>query len=235
MKEKVLRYARRIATSGRLAHSELVTHRDSPDNNECTPFDFSEANIARLTALIANYPEGAQRSALGAALDLVQRQIGWVPISAMNRVAEYLSIPRIRVYEWVTFYTMNKRRYRGKYHVKVCKTLPCMLRGSDTILEVVQQECNCKVGELSLDCMFGVDTVECAGACANAPILVIDDDYYEDVSPCDVETIIRTLKCGGIPRFGPQCGRYAAEPMCNQASLIEPPPGPGFMLQDCLK
>ncbi|CAH0695254.1 unnamed protein product [Spodoptera exigua] len=132
----------------------------------------------RIQAIVQNYPEGSQVSAISMAMDIVQRQIGWIPISAMHKVAELLSMPRMRVYEWATFYTMCKRTYRGKFNVKVCKTLPCMLRGSDIILQAVVDATGCPVGGLSEDRMFGVDLVECQGACANAPVVVIDDDYY---------------------------------------------------------
>ncbi|KAI5635622.1 thioredoxin-like [2Fe-2S] ferredoxin domain-containing protein [Phthorimaea operculella] len=227
----VCRYARRISTSGRLSSEELVVHRDSSDNNPQVPFEFTEANMTRLEAIIKNYPTGCQRSAVGAALDLVQRQIGWIPISAMHKVAEILHMPRMRVYEWATFYTMCKRRYRGHYHVKVCKTTPCMLRGSDLILQAVEHACCCQAGELSPDYMFGVDTVECAGACVNAPIVVVNDDYYEDLTIDGVYNLINTLRCGSIPPMGPQSGRGAAEPITGLTSLLAPPQPPGYGLQ----
>ncbi|CAG9796549.1 unnamed protein product [Diatraea saccharalis] len=195
---------RNISTTIRLSAEDLFVHRDSSDNNAQTPFEFTEPNMARIAALVQNYPAGAQRSVLGAALDIVQRQIGWVPISAMHKVAEILSIPRVRVYEWATFYTMVKRRFRGKYHVKVCITTPCMIRGSDIILRAAEEATCCSVGGLSPDKMFGVDTVECQGACVNAPMFVVDDDYYEDVNVCDVYNIIKAIKAGQIPPIGPQ-------------------------------
>ncbi|CAH0592513.1 unnamed protein product [Chrysodeixis includens] len=225
---------RALSTTPKLLASELVVHRDTEDNNPCIPFQFTEANMKRLVALVQNYPEGSQRSAISGALDLVQRQMGWIPISAMHKVAEILSMPRIRVYEWATFYTMCKRRYRGKYHVKVCKTLPCMLRGSDIILRTVEEATCCTVGGLSPDKMFGVDLVECQGACANAPVIAIDDDYYEDLTVNDVYNIIQTIKCGNIPPAGPQSGRFAAEPACGQCSLLDCPPGPGYCVQQSL-
>ncbi|CAK1540069.1 unnamed protein product [Leptosia nina] len=225
------RMLRNFSCSKHLRSEELFVHRDSKDNNPSTPFEFTEANMTRLCAIIQNYPEGCQRSALSAALDIVQRQIGWIPISAMHKVAEILSMPRMRVYEWATFYTMNKRRFRGKFNVKVCVTTPCMLRGSDIILQAVEEATCCCAGSLSADGMFGVDTVQCQGACANAPVIAVDDDYYEDVNVCDVYNIIQTLKCGGIPPWGPQNGRFAAEPITGQTSLCECPPPPGFGIQ----
>ncbi|CAK1602116.1 unnamed protein product [Parnassius mnemosyne] len=225
---------RSLSTSKLLCSDDLFVHRDNSDNNPNTPFEFTEANLTRLKALIQNYPEGAQRSALGAALDIVQRQIGWIPISAMHKVAEILSIPRMRVYEYATFYTMAKRRYRGKFNIKVCVTTPCMIRGSDEILQAVEDATKCVEGGLSADGMFGVDTVQCQGACVHAPLLVVDDDYFEDVTINDVYKIIQTLRCGGIPPPGPQSGRYAAEPAYGRTTLLEPPPSPGYGLQNAL-
>ncbi|XP_004930149.1 probable NADH dehydrogenase [ubiquinone] flavoprotein 2, mitochondrial [Bombyx mori] len=225
---------RGVSSTMKLCSEELNVHRDSEDNNAKTPFEFTEANMTRIAALVQNYPEGAERAALGACLDIAQRQIGWVPISAMHKVAEILSVPRMRVYEWATFYTMNKRRFRGKFNVKVCITTPCMLRGSDSILSAVEQATCCCVGSVSADGLFGVDTVQCQGACVNAPMIVVDDDYYEDVDVCDVYNIIQTLRCGGIPPAGPQNGRFASEPACGLTSLQQCPPPPGWGLQQAL-
>ncbi|XP_045445738.1 NADH dehydrogenase [ubiquinone] flavoprotein 2, mitochondrial-like [Melitaea cinxia] len=233
-KVEIHKICRTISTSKALCSEDLYVHRDSKDNHALTPFDFSEANLKRLSAIIQNYPVGAQRSALGAAMDIVQRQVGWIPISAMHKVAEVLSVPRMRVYEWATFYSMNKRRFRGKFNVKVCVTTPCMLRGADVILQVVEETTCCCVGSVSPDCLFGVDTVQCQGACVNAPVVVVDDDYYEDVSVCDVQNIIQTLRCGGIPPWGPQSGRFASEPITGQTTLLENPPPPGFGIQAAL-
>ncbi|XP_075982028.1 NADH dehydrogenase [ubiquinone] flavoprotein 2, mitochondrial-like [Anticarsia gemmatalis] len=226
--------ARKFFTTPKLISDELVVHRDTNDNNPEVPFQFTEANMMRIAAIIQNYPKGAQRAAVSFAIDIAQRQMGWVPISAMHKIAELLSMPRMRVYEWATFYTMTRRRFRGKFHVKVCKTTPCMLRGSDIILQTVEEATNCTVGGLSEDKMFGLDVVECQGACVNAPVMVVNDDYYEDLNVCDVYNIIQTLKCGGIPPWGPQSGRASCEPHCGQMSLLEMPPPPGFMMQDAL-
>nr|XP_021189800.2 NADH dehydrogenase [ubiquinone] flavoprotein 2, mitochondrial [Helicoverpa armigera] len=226
--------SRKVSTTPQLLSDQLVVHRDTPDNNPDIPFQFTEANMKRLTALVQNYPEGSQVSAISMAMDLVQRQIGWIPISAQHKIAELLSMPRMRVYEWATFYTMCKRTYRGKFNVKVCKTTPCMLRGSDIILRAVEEATCCCVGSVSPDKMFGVDLVECQGACANAPVLVVDDDYYEDVTVSDVYNIIQTLKSGGIPPCGPQSGRYAAEPACGLTTLLTCPPPPGYCVQPAL-
>lgn len=111
-------------------------------------------------------------------LDLAQRQHGWLPLSAMHKVAEILKLPNMRVYEVATFYTMFNREPVGKYHVQVCTCTPCWLRGSDEVLQAVTKATGCAVGSTSADKQFTVIEVECLGACANAPMLQVNDDYY---------------------------------------------------------
>ena len=137
------------------------------------------------------YPEGHKRGAMIPLLDLAQRQHGWLPISAMHKVAEILNVPRMRVYEVATFYTMFNRRPMGKYHVQICTCTPCWLRDSDSIVEAVTKATNCKVGEISADKLFTISEVECLGACANAPMFQVNDDYY--VSIISWKYFIRTI------------------------------------------
>lgn len=111
-------------------------------------------------------------------LDLAQRQHGWLPISAMHKVAEILDVPRMRVYEVATFYTMFNRKPIGKYHIQICTCTPCWLRDSDSIVNAVTKATNCELGGTSADKLFTVSEVECLGACANAPMLQVNDDYY---------------------------------------------------------
>lgn len=111
-------------------------------------------------------------------LDLAQRQHGWLPISAMHKVAEILEVPRMRVYEVATFYTMFNRRPMGKYHVQICTCTPCWLRDSDSIVKAVTAATNCEIGGTSADKLFTISEVECLGACANAPMFQVNDDYY---------------------------------------------------------
>ncbi|XP_010144773.1 PREDICTED: NADH dehydrogenase [ubiquinone] flavoprotein 2, mitochondrial, partial [Eurypyga helias] len=115
-------------------------HRDSPENNPDTPFEFTPENQKRIEAIVNNYPGGHKSAAVMAVLDLAQRQHGWLPISAMNKVAEILEMPPMRVYEVATFYTMYNRKPVGKYHIQVCTTTPCMLRDSDSILEAIKKK-----------------------------------------------------------------------------------------------
>ncbi|CAJ0602218.1 unnamed protein product [Cylicocyclus nassatus] len=221
--------------SKRTAASGLMVHRDSEVNNVKVKFEFNEENRKRLDAIIANYPEGHKGAALIPALDLAQRQHGWLPISAMHEVARILEVPRMRAYEVATFYTMFNRQPVGKYFLQVCATTPCMLRGAETITETIEKTLGIHVGETTKDGLFTLTEVECLGACANAPMIQVNDDYYEDLTPKDVDDILNDLKAGRRPHPGPRSGRLAAEPLGKPTSLIEEPKGPGFGLQDALK
>lgn len=210
------------------AGGALFVHRDTSDNNPETPFDFTPENYQRIEAIVGDYPEGHKAAAVIPVLDLAQRQNGWLPISAMNKVAEILQMPPMRVYEVATFYTMFNRQPVGKYHIQICTTTPCMLRNSDSILEAIQKKLGIKVGETTPDKMFTLIEVECLGACVNAPMVQINDNYYEDLSPSDIENIIDDLNAGKVPEPGPRNGRFSCEPLGGLTSLTEPPKGPGF-------
>ncbi|OUC42845.1 NADH-quinone oxidoreductase, E subunit [Trichinella nativa] len=220
----------------RRSHDQLFVHRDTPDNNADVPFEFSEENMKRVEAIKALYPVGYTSAAILPVLDLAQRQHGWLPISAMNKVADVIGVPKMRIYEVATFYTMYNRQKVGKYHVQVCTTTPCMLRGADQILKHVKKEClgSDAVGETSQDFMFTVSEVECLGACANAPMMQINDDYYEDLTYDDVTRIFGEIRAGKKPKMGPQSGRLAAEPISGLTSLTSTPYGPGFKVQENL-
>ncbi|KAK7500331.1 hypothetical protein BaRGS_00008554 [Batillaria attramentaria] len=212
---------------------KLFVHRDTPENNPDTPFEFTQENLARCEVIIKNYPEGHQAAAVIPILDLAQRQHGWLPISAMHKVADMLKMPYMRVYEVATFYTMFNREPVGKFFVQICTTTPCMLGGvgSDAILAAIQRILGIKVGETTKDGMFTLAEVECLGACVNAPMVQINDDYYEDLTVPDIERILTYLKEGKKPKPGPQGGqgnRFASEPKTGLTSLTTPPTGPGF-------
>jgi len=217
-----------IHTSASRSSDSLFVHRDTPENNAETPFEFTEENKKRVEAIMGNYPEGHERAALIPLLDLAQRQHGWLPISAMHKVAEVLNMPRMRVYEVATFYTMFQRNPVGKYHVQVCTTTPCWLRDSDSVLNCLKKKLNINVGETTKDGMFTLGEVECLGACVNAPMMQVNDDYYEDLSVKDTEEIIEDLKAGKQPRPGPRSGRFSCEPNGGLTSLASEPTGPGF-------
>lgn len=222
---------RSVACSPVSRSDHLFVHRDTPENNPSIPFEFTPENKKRADAILSIYPEGHKRAAMIPLLDLAQRQHGWLPISAMNKVAEVLDLPPMRVYEVATFYTMFLRNPTGKYHVQVCTTTPCWLCGSDEILEACKQTLGISVGETTKDGKFTISEVECLGACVNAPMVAINDDYYEDLTPKDISDILADCKADRHSPPGPRNGRFASEPKGRPTSLTEEPKGPGFGIQ----
>ncbi len=183
-------------------------------------FNFTPENIKVAKAEIAKYPKGWQESAVMPLLDLAQRQNnGWLPLAAMETVSEMLSMPAIRVYEVATFYTMYNLEPIGKYHVQVCTNLPCWLRGSDTILSTCKESLAIEIGKTSDDRLFTLSEVECLGACANAPMMQIGDDYYEDLDVKTTNSILEALKKGNTPKSGSQIGRKRSEPADGLTTL----------------
>jgi NADH dehydrogenase (ubiquinone) flavoprotein 2 len=184
------------------------------------PFEFSPDNMTAARRMIARYPQGRQASAVLPLLHLAQRQNGgWLTMPALDYIAELLEMPSIRVYEVATFYTMFKLRPIGRYHIEVCTNLPCWLRGSDEILETCRRKLGITVGETSIDGLFTISEAECLGACVNAPMAQIGDDYYEDLSPESMEKILHALARGEKPKAGSQIGRHGAEPAGGLTTL----------------
>lgn len=226
---------RALSTCRPLASDKLFVHRDTEENHADVPFEFTEENLQRIEAIKSNYPEGHKAAAIIPVLDLAQRQHGgWLPLSAMHRCADVCDMPRIRVYEVASFYTMFNRDPIGKYHVQLCGTTPCWLCDSNGIMEVLERELGIKKGGTTSDGMFTLTEVECLGACVNAPMVQINDEYYEDLKPEDMKEIIDDLKAGRVPRPGPRSGRYAAEPYGELTSLTTEPHGPGFRCREDL-
>lgn len=185
-------------------------------------FAFSPENLERAKAITAKYPEGRQASAVMPLLDLAQRQNdGWVSQPAMDVIAEFLDMPVIRVYEVATFYTMYNLHPIGKHHVQVCTNLPCWLRGSDDVMSTCRKVLGIGAGETTEDGMFTVNEMECLGACVNAPMMQIDDEYYEDLDADSTESILSVLKAGGTPKTGSQIARKSCEPIGGLTSLTE--------------
>ena len=184
------------------------------------PFQFSPENQDAARQIIAKYPAGRQASACLPLLHLAQRQNGgWLTMPALDYIAELLEMPSIRVYEVATFYTMFRLRPIGRYHIEVCTNLPCWLRGSDEILETCRRKLGITVGETSTDGLFTISEAECLGACVNAPMAQIGDDYYEDLSPESMEKILHALAGGEKPKAGSQIGRHGAEPAGGLTTL----------------
>ena len=158
----------------------IFQHRESELNNSKAEFKFNSENEKKVQEIISKYPSQYKKAAMIPLLELAQRQnSNWLPISAMNHVAKILEVPKMRVYEVATFYTMFNRDPVGKYFVQVCTTTPCELCGASKVVEALKEEIGLKnVGETSKDGIFTLVEVECAGACVNAPVLAINDDYY---------------------------------------------------------
>uniref|UniRef100_A0A8R1TQ02 NADH dehydrogenase [ubiquinone] flavoprotein 2, mitochondrial n=1 Tax=Onchocerca volvulus TaxID=6282 RepID=A0A8R1TQ02_ONCVO len=227
------RYLSRCVVSlpKRWSSDSMVVHRDSETNNSQTPFKFTAENMKRIEVMLTKYPVEYKCGALIPMLDLAQRQHGWLPISAMHEVARILGIARMRVYEVATFYSMFNRKPMGKNFVQVCGTTPCMLRGAESIIETITKKLGIKVGETTKDGLFSLAEVECLGACVNAPMAQINDDYYEDLTPKDISDILDEFKAGKRPKPGPRSGRTAAEPINGPTTLTTPPKPPGFGFQ----
>jgi len=187
---------------------------------EPASFAFSPENMERAKNIIAKYPQGRQASAVMPLLDLAQRQnAGWLPRVAMDYIADLLQMPRIRVYEVATFYTMYTLTPVGRHVVQVCTTTPCWLRGSDDVVKVCETKLGIGLGETTDDGQFTLREVECLGACVNAPVVQIGDDYFEDVGPEHMEKIIDALTRGETPKAGSQIGRRSSEPVGGPQTL----------------
>jgi NADH-quinone oxidoreductase subunit E len=177
-------------------------------------FAFTPKNLEKAKSIVAKYPEGRQRSALLPLLDLAQRQAGgWLPREVMDYVGEFLDVPAIRVYEVATFYTMFNLQPVGKNLVQVCRTTPCWLRGSDELTNTCKKKLGIDIGETTKDDNFTLIEVECLGACVNAPMVQINDDYYEDLTPEILEGMLDDLAKGKKVKKGSQTGRQCSAPV----------------------
>jgi len=187
-------------------------------------FAFSAENAKRAETICARYPADRKASATIALLDLAQRQNGgWLSREAMEYVASYLEVAPIRVYEVASFYTMFNLQPVGKYLIQVCRTTPCWLRGSDGLTEACKKKLGVGLKEITEDGMFSIMEVECLGACANAPMVQINDDYYEDLTPEQMAKIIDDLRAGKEVKIGSQTGRLASAPEGGPQTLLNVP------------
>ena len=190
-------------------------------------FAWTPENAEKAREIVGRYPAGRQMSASIPFLDLAQRQVGaetntqgWLPIPVIEFVARELGMPYIRVLEVATFYTMFNMAPVGRYHVQVCGTTPCLLRGSDDVLAACKNR-GMKKGHTTEDGLFTLTEVECLGACANAPMVQINDDNYEDLDYDRMTAILDALARGEAPRPGPQTGRQVSCPEGGPTTLEE--------------
>ncbi|WP_010413350.1 NADH-quinone oxidoreductase subunit NuoE [Citromicrobium sp. JLT1363] len=210
----------------------MADRQPAPDTPELRErwgnFAFSPEYEAKAKKALARYPEGRSKSAVMPLLDLAQRQVGeetdtqgWLPLPVIEYVANYLDMPVIRVLEVATFYFMYNLVPVGKYHVQVCGTTPCMLRGSDDIIAACKAR-GMKKGEVSEDGLWTLTEVECMGNCATAPMVQINDDNYEDLTPERLDAVLDALAKGEQPKTGTQePGRHTSEPSGGPTTLKE--------------
>ena len=197
--------------------SALPRSADQPDG-----FAFTEANLAWAETCIGRYPEGRQASAILPLLWRAQEQEGWLSVAAMECVGGMLGMASIRVLEVASFYSMFHLAPVGRRaHLQVCGTTPCMLCGSDALLEICRRELGPEPKTLYGEGDFSWEEVECLGACANAPVIQIGKDFYEDLTPEALREILAVFRRGERPRPGSAIGRFASEPA-----------GGGCVLQD---
>ncbi|MGE5545278.1 MAG: NADH-quinone oxidoreductase subunit NuoE [Solirubrobacterales bacterium] len=189
------------------------------EQQQPTTFAFTPENLELAKKVIAKYPAGRQQSAVMPLLDLAQRQEGWVSRAAMEAIGEMLDMAPIRVEEVATFYTMYNRQPVGKHHVQVCTNICCLLRGSDGIAASVKETLGVNWGETTADGQFTLAEVECLGACVNAPMMQINDDYYEDLTPETAKAVLEALKRGEQPKTGSQSGRQFSAPEGGPTTL----------------
>jgi NADH-quinone oxidoreductase subunit E len=189
-------------------------------------FAFDAESEAQIAMIVARYPEGKQASAVIPALYVAQKQMkrttgsAWVPVKAMDAIAHRLGMAPIRVYEVATFYFMFNMRPVGTYHLQVCTTTPCWLRGSDQVTEACRAATGIQGwGETSADGVFTMTEVECIGACVNAPVLQVDDDFYEDMDAEKVTQLLAALRRGERPPVGSMAGRQRAAPEGGPTTL----------------
>jgi NADH-quinone oxidoreductase subunit E len=197
-----------------------------PDFVQPEHFAFDAESEAIIAQEVGKYPAGRQASAVLAALYAAQNQMkrqtgsAWVPVKAMDAVGERLGMPPIRVYEVATFYLMFNTAPIGKYHLQLCTTTPCWLRGSDEVVQACRDATGIKGWkETSADGLFTMTEVECVGACVNAPILQVDDDFYEDMDTEKVKTLIAALREGKPPPPGSMIGRQTSAPEGGPTTL----------------
>jgi NADH-quinone oxidoreductase E subunit len=184
-------------------------------------FAFTSENAERARRIIARYPGGRQASAVIALLDMAQRQSGgWLPRAAMDHVAGMLEMPPIRVYEVATFYTMFNLKPVGRHHIQLCRTTPCWLRGSDELKALCEKKLGIGLKQVTPDGKFSLVEVECLGACVNAPVVQINDDFYEDLDAKKLEAVLDALARGEAPKIGSQSGRQGSAPEGGPQVLV---------------
>ena len=191
--------------------------KDQPEK-----FEFNQQGLEAAKNILSNYPDGKEKSAVMALLYIAQRQNNnWIPLSAIKYIAKFLSMPYIKVYEVATFYSMYNLSPVGNFHVQICTTTPCMIRGAYKIVDICKKKISEKENVLSENGNCSWTEVECLGACINAPMMQINNDYYEDLDIKQSEKIIDEVLMGKKPKPGSYRGRINSEPENNRKTLLD--------------
>lgn len=189
--------------------------------NQPSSFEFSSENKIKIDEILKKYPDSKKKSAVMPLLYIAQRQNNnWIPLAAIQLIADMLDTAYIKVYEVATFYTMYNLAPVGKYFVQVCTTTPCMIRGSGKVVEMCKKHISEKQGHVNKELDSSWIEVECLGACVNAPMVQINEDYYEDLNAEKAEKIFNSFKEGTLPKIGSQSGRRGSEPIQNRTTLL---------------
>jgi len=193
-----------------------------PSKEQPKNFDFNPASLEAAKSIIAKYPKDKQQSAVMALLYIAQKQnSNWIPLAAMKCIGKLLDMPYIKVYEVATFYTMYNLAPVGKHFIQICTTTPCMIRGAYKLVEACKEKISENENELSKDQSCSWMEVECLGACVNAPMLQINDDYYEDLDKEKTLKILDKILTGETPKPGSYRGRLNNEPENNRKTLMD--------------
>ena len=193
-----------------------------PAKDQPEKFEFNPSSLEAANTIISKYPEGKQQSAVMALLYIAQRQNNnWIPLAAMKYIAKFLDMPYIKVYEVATFYSMYNLSPVGKYFVQVCTTTPCMIRGAYKLVEACKEKISVNQNVYNEEKKCSWVEVECLGACVNAPMMQINDDYYEDLDKIKTLKILDEILAGKKPMPGSYKGRKNSEPENNRKTLMD--------------
>jgi NADH-quinone oxidoreductase E subunit len=193
-----------------------------PSKKQPENFEFNQTSLEVAKSIVAKYPKDKQQSAVMALLYIAQKQnSNWIPLAAMKCIGKFLDMPYIKVYEVATFYTMYNLAPVGKHFIQVCTTTPCMIRGAYKLVEACKEKISENENELSKNEICSWMEVECLGACVNAPMLQINDDYYEDLDKEKTLKILEKILNGETPKPGSYRGRINNEPENNRKTLMD--------------
>ncbi len=226
-----------LASATRAFGGEM-RHQDTEKNNSRVPWDFTMESYAKIDQIMSTFPRSRRRSGVLPLLHLAQVQNGgWIPVTAMYKIAKICEVPPMSVFEVATFYAMYNRKPVGKFHIQFCVTTPCMLRGCDELIHWTEHHLGVPMNGTTADGLFTVGEMECMGCCVNAPMVVVSDysnppafryDFYEDLDETTMKALLDNLRDGKPTRVGSQLkNRRWGEPAGGKTTLLfKEPPGP---------